>query len=119
MGLVLDIVPNHMGICGRDNAWWWDVLTNGRNSRFAEYFDIDWEPPDPRLRGKVLVPVLGDLYGRVLNRNELRLVQEQGETLLAYHEERFPIARTCGPAHPGQCPSRCQSSMPTWTRSTR
>ncbi|MCU0786154.1 MAG: malto-oligosyltrehalose synthase, partial [Verrucomicrobia bacterium] len=92
MGLVLDIVPNHMGICGRDNAWWWDVLTNGRASRFADYFDIDWDSPDPRLRGKVLVPVLGDYYGRVLERGELKLVHEQSEALLAYHEHRFPIA---------------------------
>ena len=92
MGLVLDIVPNHMGIGGRENAWWWDVLMHGRASRFADYFDIDWESPDPRLRGKVLVPVLGDFYGRVLQRGELRLVSEQGEWLLAYHEHRFPIA---------------------------
>ena len=92
MGLVLDIVPNHMGICGRHNAWWWDVLTNGRASRFADFFDIDWDSPDPRLRGKVLLPVLGDYYGRILGRGELKLVQEQGETLLAYHEHRFPIA---------------------------
>jgi (1->4)-alpha-D-glucan 1-alpha-D-glucosylmutase len=92
MGVVLDVVPNHMGICGRDNAWWWDVLKNGRNSRFAEYFDIDWESPDPRQHGKVLLPVLGDLYGRVLERKELRLVRDKEEVLLAYFERRFPIA---------------------------
>lgn len=91
MGLVLDIVPNHMGIGGRENAWWWDVLKNGRNSHFAEYFDIDWESPDPRLLGKVLLPVLGDYYGRVLERGELKLVHESGEILLAFHEHRFPI----------------------------
>ena len=92
MGLVLDIVPNHMGICGRDNAWWWDVLKNGRDSRFAEYFDIDWESPDPRLRGKVLVPVLGDFYGRVMERGELKLAHDQGEAVLCYYEHRFPIS---------------------------
>jgi len=92
MGLVLDIVPNHMGICGRENVWWWEVLTNGRNSHFAEYFDIDWESPDPRLHGKVLLPVLGDFYGRILERGELKLVHEGNEILLAYHERRFPIA---------------------------
>jgi len=92
MGLVLDIVPNHMGICGRDNAWWWDVLKHGGSSRFAEYFDIDWDSPDPRLRGKVLVPVLGDFYGRVIERGELKLVQEQGETVLCYYEHRFPLS---------------------------
>jgi (1->4)-alpha-D-glucan 1-alpha-D-glucosylmutase len=104
MGLVLDIVPNHMGICGRDNAWWWDVLKNGRNSHFAEYFDIDWESPDPRLRGKVLVPTLGDLYGRILARRELRLVQEQNETLLAYHDHRFPLAPESLADAPGATP---------------
>jgi (1->4)-alpha-D-glucan 1-alpha-D-glucosylmutase len=92
MGLVLDIVPNHMGICGRHNAWWWDVLQNGRNSRFAAYFDIDWESPDPRQHGKVLTPVLGDAYGHVLARKELRMVRERGEVLLAYFENRFPVA---------------------------
>src|SRR3974377_276881 len=92
MGLVLDIVPNHMGICGRDNAWWWNVLQNGRNSRFAAYFDIDWESPDPRQHGKVLTPVLGDAYGHVLARKELRMVRERGEVLLAYFEHRFPVA---------------------------
>ena len=92
MGLVLDIVPNHMGICGRENAWWWDVLMTGRASPFAEYFDIDWDSPDPRLQGKVLLPVLGDFYGRVLGRRELQLVWEGDEVLLAYHEHRFPIA---------------------------
>ena len=92
MGLVLDIVPNHMGLCGRENVWWWDVLRSGRKSHFAEYFDIDWDSPDPRLRGKVLLPVLGDYYGRVLERGELKLVQERDDILLAYHEHRFPIA---------------------------
>ncbi len=104
MGLVLDIVPNHMGICGPHNAWWWDVLKNGRNSRFAEYFDIDWESPDPRLHGRVLVPVLGDMYGRVLERRELRLVQEQDEILLAYYDHRFPIALDSLPDASGVTP---------------
>jgi len=60
MGLVVDIVPNHMGIGTPENAWWWDVLKNGRSSRYAGYFDINWESPDPQLRGKVLLPILGD-----------------------------------------------------------
>lgn len=92
MGLVLDIVPNHVGICGRQNHWWWDVLKHGRHSRFADHFDIDWDSPDPRLRGKVLVPVLGDYYGRILERGELKLKQEQDEIVLNYHEHEFPIA---------------------------
>jgi len=90
MGLVLDFVPNHMGI-GADNPWWWDVLKSGPNSRFAEYFDIDWNPPDPALKDKVLVPVLGDEYERVLERGELKVEPERDEIVLRYFEHRFPI----------------------------
>ena len=57
MGLILDIVPNHMAV-GDGNAWWMDVLARGRASHYAKYFDIDWAPSDPHLRGKVLLPVL-------------------------------------------------------------
>ena len=115
MGLVLDIVPNHMGIGGRENAWWWDVLKHGKASRFAEYFDIDWDSPDPRLRGKVLVPFLGDLYGRVLQRRELQLVFEQDEWVLAYHEQRFPLAPgTLAPAPaPGSDAAAALTADPT------
>ncbi|MBI4660756.1 MAG: malto-oligosyltrehalose synthase [Verrucomicrobia bacterium] len=91
MGLVLDIVPNHMGI-GPENPWWWDVLTHGPASRYANHFDIDWNPPDAGLKGKVLVPVLGDEYERVLERGELKLELAQGIPVLCYFEHRFPIA---------------------------
>ena len=60
LGLILDIVPNHRGVGGGDNAWWMDVLEWGRASRYADAFDIDWMPPDPALRGKVMAPFLGD-----------------------------------------------------------
>ena len=60
MGLVVDIVPNHMGIGTPENIWWWDVLANGQKSIFANSFDIDWEPADEHLRGKILLPILGD-----------------------------------------------------------
>lgn len=96
MGLVLDIVPNHMGIGGRDNPWWWDVLTHGPASRFADYFDIDWEAPAHP--GKVLVPVLGDDYERVLQQGELRLASEDGAPVLCYYEHRFPVAPGTLPA---------------------
>ena len=72
MGLLVDVVPNHMGIAGGANAWWQDVLENGRTSPYAEYFDIDWRPLKEELRGKILLPVLGDHYGVVLERGELR-----------------------------------------------
>ena len=59
MGLILDIVPNHMGVGGAENAWWMDVLEWGRASPYAEFFDIDWDPPDGSLRGRMLAPFLG------------------------------------------------------------
>lgn len=91
MGLVLDIVPNHMGIGGPENHWWWDVLENGRQSPFAKYFDIDWDSPDPRLRGKVMVPVLGDRYNRVLARHEFRVEAGGNGCRLRCGDNLFPI----------------------------
>lgn len=96
MGQILDIVPNHMGVMGSDNAWWLDVLENGQSSTYADYFDIDWEPVKDELRGKVLVPVLGDHYGAVLDRGELKLVfdSEKGEFSIFHFEHRFPVDPT-------------------------
>ncbi|HSD53602.1 MAG TPA: malto-oligosyltrehalose synthase [Burkholderiales bacterium] len=93
LGQIVDMVPNHMGVMGADNAWWMDVLENGPASAYAEYFDIDWNPIDPSLAGKVLVPVLGDHYGNVLERGELTLAYEPqaGSFAVWYHEHRFPI----------------------------
>jgi (1->4)-alpha-D-glucan 1-alpha-D-glucosylmutase len=93
MGHILDIVPNHVGIMGSDNAWWMDVLENGQASRYADYFDIEWNPANPALRSKVLVPVLGDPYGSVLERGELelRFERELGSFSVFYHEHRMPI----------------------------
>ncbi|MDQ6916763.1 MAG: malto-oligosyltrehalose synthase, partial [Pseudomonadota bacterium] len=93
MGQIVDVVPNHMAVMGGDNAWWMDVLENGRASIHADHFDIDWNPPDPDLAGKVLVPVLGDHYGRVLDKGELQLRHEIGSGGFAihYHEHRLPI----------------------------
>ncbi len=75
LGQVLDIVPNHMAIGNRWNAWWWDVLENGLASPYAAYFDIDWQSPEERLRNKILLPILGDHYGRALKRHEIVLVR--------------------------------------------
>ncbi len=93
MGQILDIVPNHMGVMGADNAWWLDVLENGEASEYADFFDIEWNPIKDELRGKVLIPVLGDQYGNVLERGELKLVfdAERGEFSIFYHHHRFPI----------------------------
>jgi (1->4)-alpha-D-glucan 1-alpha-D-glucosylmutase len=93
MGHVLDWVPNHVGIMGADNAWWMDVLENGPASIYAQFFDIAWENLDPALAGKVLVPVLGDHYGDILERGELglRFESDAGSFAIFYHEHRFPI----------------------------
>ncbi|HSN42194.1 MAG TPA: malto-oligosyltrehalose synthase [Burkholderiales bacterium] len=93
MGQILDIVPNHMGVLGSDNGWWLDVLENGQASVYAGYFDIDWEPFNEELRGKVLLPVLGEHYGTVLNNGGLQLGfdGERGEFSIHYVDHRFPI----------------------------
>ncbi len=93
MGQVLDMVPNHMGVMGADNGWWLDVLENGPASHYAGYFDIDWHPIKDELQGKVLVPVLGDHYGAVLERGELRLdfSADTGEFSVWYWQHRFPV----------------------------
>jgi len=93
IGLVMDIVPNHMGIGFADNTWWLDVLEWGRSAEYAHYFDIDWFPETRGLRNKVLLPVLGDLYGRVLENGEFRLCfnPDAGAFDVFYHEHRFPV----------------------------
>jgi (1->4)-alpha-D-glucan 1-alpha-D-glucosylmutase len=92
MGLILDIVPNHMAI-GSGNAWWMDVLARGRPSRYAKYFDIDWDPGDPALRGKVLLPVLGSSYGEALTAGEISLGEDAtGLPVVRYYDHEFPLA---------------------------
>jgi (1->4)-alpha-D-glucan 1-alpha-D-glucosylmutase len=93
MGIILDIVPNHMGIMGSDNAWWLDVLENGEASAYAGFFDIDWHPLKDELYGKVLVPALHDHYGAVLESGELKVVfhPERGEFDIWYRNHRFPL----------------------------
>jgi (1->4)-alpha-D-glucan 1-alpha-D-glucosylmutase len=92
MGQVIDFVPNHMGISGSANQWWMDVLENGPSSIYAPYFDIDWHPLKSDLRDKVLLPILTDQYGRVLERAELQVRFEEGAFYLCYQHQRLPIA---------------------------
>jgi (1->4)-alpha-D-glucan 1-alpha-D-glucosylmutase len=92
MGLVLDLVPNHMCIAGAENQRWSDVLENGPSSPSASFFDIDWAPPKEDLRDKVLLPILGDQYGRVLERGEIKVVREGGSFLGRYYEHVLPLA---------------------------
>jgi (1->4)-alpha-D-glucan 1-alpha-D-glucosylmutase len=93
MRQILDIVPNHMGVMGSDNAWWLDVLENGEASDFADFFDIDWDPIKDELKGKVLIPVLAEQYGNVLEKGELKLTfdSERGEFSIFYFQHRFPV----------------------------
>jgi len=91
MGQILDIVPNHMCIASRENLWWMDLLENGPSSIYADFFDIDWDPVKRELRNKILIPVLGDQYGNVLENQELRLFFEEGAFFVCYYEYRFPI----------------------------
>jgi (1->4)-alpha-D-glucan 1-alpha-D-glucosylmutase len=91
LGQVLDIVPNHMATDAA-NPWWWDVLENGPASRYAHFFDIDWEGGDERSAFTVLVPILGDHYGRVLEAGDLRLVGSGGSFVVQYDDHRLPIS---------------------------
>jgi (1->4)-alpha-D-glucan 1-alpha-D-glucosylmutase len=91
MGHILDMVPNHMGVASNDNAWWNDVLENGPASRYAGYFDIAWRANlRPELQDKVLLPVLGEPYGDVLEKGELRLAFESGAFAIQYYDRHFP-----------------------------
>src|SRR5271170_3171833 len=74
LGQILDIVPNHMSL-GKENRYWWDVLENGTSSRYASFFDIDWQPQEERLRDKVLMPILADQYGKVLQDGGIKVVR--------------------------------------------
>jgi (1->4)-alpha-D-glucan 1-alpha-D-glucosylmutase len=97
MGLILDVVPNHMGIGGSVNPWWRDVLENGQSSAYASYFDIDWHSSKPDLDGKVLLPILGDPYGKVLEAMQLRLHHDNGAFEIHYFDHHIPISPcTCG-----------------------
>ena len=90
-GHIVDFVPNHMSCDPATNPWWRDVLENGPSSPYARYFDIDWDPVKPELKGKVLLPLLGDQYGRALERGELQLRFDDGALRLRYFAHDLPI----------------------------
>jgi (1->4)-alpha-D-glucan 1-alpha-D-glucosylmutase len=90
MGLILDMVPNHMAL-SYDNPWWVDVLENGQGSPYAPFFDIDWDPPYGPLKGKVLIPILGQPFGQVLESKALQLHLEEKGFVLSYYQHKFPL----------------------------
>ncbi|HUH11732.1 MAG TPA: malto-oligosyltrehalose synthase [Longimicrobiales bacterium] len=91
LGHLLDVVPNHVGIAQGANRWWNDVLENGPSSPYADFFDIDWEPVERHLAQKVLLPILGDQYGRVLENQELMLEMDAGGFRVRYHDTLLPV----------------------------
>ena len=91
MGQILDVVPNHMSL-GKENRYWWDVLENGTSSRYASFFDIDWQPAEERLRDKILVPILDDQYGRVLQRGGIRVLRVGNKFQVEAAGQTLPIA---------------------------
>jgi (1->4)-alpha-D-glucan 1-alpha-D-glucosylmutase len=91
MGQILDIVPNHMSAAAGENRWWRDVLENGPGSPYAPYFDIDWSPVKETLQGKVLLPLLGDQYGKILDAGELNLVYREGSFFIRYYDMSLPL----------------------------
>ncbi len=97
LGQVLDIVPNHMSL-GQQNHFWWDVLENGTNSRYAGFFDIDWNSSEERLREKVLVPILGDQYGRVLRDGGVKIIRNGSCFMIEASGQRLPISPMTMPA---------------------
>ncbi|HVA20565.1 MAG TPA: malto-oligosyltrehalose synthase [Candidatus Micrarchaeia archaeon] len=92
MGEVVDIVPNHMAVGGRDNGWWWDVLEYGPVSRYAGYFDIDWTGAPGKDRPTVLRPVLEDQYGRVLEAGAITVVRTAGAFTVRVGEHELPLS---------------------------
>ena len=91
MGLILDIVPNHMNVESDKNSWWMDVLENGPASLYADFFDIDWTPFKKQLQNRVLIPILSGPYGSVLEGGELRLIFKGGAFFLQYYDHILPV----------------------------
>jgi len=91
MGQLFDIVPNHMSIEGGENGLWMDVLENGKSSPWSAVFDIDWNPETKQLENRILIPILGDQYGNVLDNGELTLRYEHGSFTIHYYEHVFPV----------------------------
>jgi len=109
LGLLLDVVPNHMA-ASPENAWWMSVLENGEHSRFLHYFDIDWNPVTTRGQtvSKVLLPILGKPYGEALESREIQLHFDVDGFFFTYYDKRLPLA----PGSYGQVLRECVESLP-------
>ncbi|MDQ3035584.1 MAG: malto-oligosyltrehalose synthase [Myxococcota bacterium] len=92
MGVIVDFVPNHMSVASERNAHWQELLTHGRAAAAASIFDVQWSPPRVGLEGRLLLPILGDMYGRVLEKGELALARRGGSVRLRYWERDLPLA---------------------------
>ncbi|SAK95994.1 malto-oligosyltrehalose synthase [Caballeronia fortuita] len=110
MGLIVDIVPNHMGVGGSENAWWQDILEWGRHAAHARFFDVDWHSPDPALRGKVLAPFLGASYGEELQGGKIKLGYraDEGRFVIEYYSNVFPVCPVDYPAVFQEAPELAQ-----------
>ncbi|WP_263416148.1 malto-oligosyltrehalose synthase [Terriglobus albidus] len=91
LGQILDIVPNHMAL-GPGNRLWWDVLENGPASRYSTWFDVNWHPDEAKLQNKVLVPILGDQYGKVLSDRQIQVARRGAGFVVLYMKNEFPVA---------------------------
>lgn len=111
LGLMIDVVPNHMAIVGQQNPWWWDVLENGPSSCYANYFDVDWEASEELWPNKVLLPLLGDHYGRVLEKGLLQLSLKEGSLILHYEDHTFPIDPSSLAGFLGRVGDACHSEL--------
>jgi len=121
MGLIMDIVPNHMGVGGCDNAWWLDVLEHGEASEYADYFDIDWHPSKPELNNRLLLPLLGDHYGSVLEAGEMQLqLNPDGDGFaIHYYEHCLPVDPRTWPDILGLHPDRLEQTLADQPESLR
>ena len=117
MGVLMDIVPNHMGVLGGDNAWWTDVLEHGPASAYATFFDIDWDAADQEHTGRVVLPILGEQYGVVLERGELKVAFEgDAGVALRYYEHRLPLDPATYPLILEQALRAAERELPEATR---
>lgn len=92
LGVMIDIVPNHMAISGPENRWWQDVLENGPSSAYAAFFDVEWEGPEAYMKNRIMLPVLEDQYGRVLEAGLISVIREGARLFVTYRDHLFPVA---------------------------